>query len=193
MQWLVWLTRRILDIVYCSLGVLVFSVYIVYDTQLIIGNLGAALAPASCGTACRAAAELCNMLCNCCNRCMVDDSYGARNGLVPCLDLHRTPHINRSGRGVRCVHSLPYAPTASCSTEDRSTEHSHGKRSAALTLGGRAASVRSFVCVPCSAGDRSHKYQFALDDYVFAALNLYLDVRACRLASRLQPTQRVAT
>ena len=33
--------RRILDIVYCSIGVLVFSLYIVYDTQLMIGNLGA--------------------------------------------------------------------------------------------------------------------------------------------------------
>jgi len=32
--------RRILDIVYCSIGVLVFSLYIVYDTQLMIGNLG---------------------------------------------------------------------------------------------------------------------------------------------------------
>jgi hypothetical protein len=108
MQWLVWLTRRILDIVYCSLGVLVFSVYIVYDTQLIIGNLGAALAPASCGTACRAAAELCNMLCNCCNRCMVDDSYGARNGLVPCLGPapHTTHKSQRPWRALRSQPSL---------------------------------------------------------------------------------------
>lgn len=32
--------RRILDIVYCSAGVLIFGLYIVYDTQLMLGNLG---------------------------------------------------------------------------------------------------------------------------------------------------------